>query len=148
MGEPVEKLDFDSVINAIVSFLGDAARQVIIDHENQTVEEVTRYERLSGLRKSVAALCDVSNDKETIVESLRRHWGIDSFEAERYVQREMREHLPIRRLVRYLKSEKNYSSLEAKKFIEEHELPEKLKEDPDLSTMKPEQLYKKLQRRS
>lgn len=47
----------------------------------------------------------------------------------------------------YLKSEKNCSPLEAREFIGSSRLPERLKNEPALSTMRPEQLYKELKKR-
>ena len=143
-------MDKDSLIGGAKragAFLGETAREVIFDHENRSVQEAVEHEYIRGLHRSLAALADVSSDKAAIERSLRRHWGIDQDEAERLVQHEMREKLPIRRLVDYLKREKNYSPLEARKFIEDSNLPERLKDEPALSTMKPEQLYKELQKR-
>lgn len=129
------------------AFLEETARGAVFDHEDRAVQEAGEYELYRDLRRLVAALVDVSNDKEAIAGSLRRHWGIDQDEAERLVRQEMREHLPIRRLMDYLKSEKNYSPLEAREFIGSSRLPERLKNEPALSTMRPEQLYKELKKR-
>lgn len=130
------------------AFLGEAMQRTIVNRENQLYNEVTDLEFSRGLHSTVAALADVSNDGEAITASLMRYWGIARGEAESLVRHEMREHLPIRRLISYLKSEKNYSPLEAKEFIESHGLPAKLIDEPGLSAMKPEQLYEELEKSS
>ena len=54
----------------------------------------------------------------------------------------------MRSLERFLKEKKNYTDDEARKFMRDNKVVSLLRQDPELSTMKPEQLYKELQKRS
>ena len=87
-------------------------------------------------------------DRVAIVTALQKHWGIGIKEAEERVQWEARTRAPMRSLERFLKEKKNYTDDEARKFMRDNKVVSLLRQDPELSTMKPEQLYKELQKRS
>lgn len=122
------------------AFIGNAARETILDHEDGLFQEAADRELVKRLNRAVAVLSDMTNDKDTISVLFQKYWEIDQCEANSLVQGEIRERCPARRLANHLKSEKSYNPFEARRFIEVYDLPKRLKEGPGLSTMRFDQL--------
>ena len=109
------------------AFIGNAARETILDHEDRLFQEAADRELVERLNRAVAILSDMTNDKDAISVLLQKYWEIDQREANSLVQGEMRERRPARRLANYLKSEKSYNPFEARRLIEVMTFPRVLK---------------------
>ena len=115
---------------------------------DREIQEAKEFEFSRGLDRAVAALFEVTKEKAVIVTLLQKYWSIDMGEAEKRVQREARTCAPVRGLNRLLKEKKNYTDEEVERFMHDNKVISRLRFEPGLSTMKPEQLYKELQKYS
>ena len=120
----------------------ESGRQWLSEKEEQAAFE--EYER--GLNRAVAALSEVTNDKEAMAKALHRHWGVEISEAEDRVQWEMRVNAPARNLERFLQMELNFSKSEARSYMKEKMVRIRLKNDRRLSALKPKELYRELEK--
>ena len=140
-----------NVINGLKEFgssVIDGVREDLQTQIDQEIQEAVDLEFSRGIDRAVAALFEVTEDRVAIVTALQKPWGIGIKEAEERVQWEARTRAPMRSLERFLKEKKNYTDDEARKFMRGNKVVSLLRQDPELSTMKPEQLYKELQKRS
>lgn len=144
-------MDKANVINGLKEFgssVIDGVREDLQAQIDQEIQEAEDLEFSRGIDRAVAALFEVTEDRVAIVTALQKYWGIGIKEAEERVQWEARTRLPTRNLERFLKEKKNYTDDEVRKFMRDNKVVSLLRQDPELSTMKPEQLYKELQKRS
>lgn len=139
------------VLNGFIDFgysVINGVREDFQAQRTQEIQEAVDFEFSRGLDRAVAALFEVTKDKSAIVPMLQKYWGIDIDEAEKRVQWEARTCAPIRGLERLLREKKNYTDEEAQRYIRESKVVSRLRQEPELSKMKPEQLYNELQKHS
>lgn len=72
------------------AFIGNAARETILDHEDRLFQEAADRELVKRLNRAVAVLSDMTNDKDAITVLLQKYWEIDQCEANSLVQGEIR----------------------------------------------------------
>lgn len=132
-----------SVFYEAFEIVRDGAREYV----DSRAEEAAYEEFERGLRRTLAVLSDVTEDREAMVAALQQHWGLSYEEASGCVHREMRVDAPCRRLERYLQTEKNYAQHEVSRYIRDNKVKLRLNHEPELSTMKPEKLYREIERR-
>lgn len=121
----------------------EGGRRFVSEAEKQAALE----EYVNRLDRAIAALVDVSNDKDAIVEAIQTHWDVSREEAKNRVFFEIRFNSPCRRLAHFLEDEKNYSPTEAEIYLKEKRVRTLLRQEPKLSTMKPKDLFRELENR-
>ena len=139
------------VWNGIKDFGNSVLEDVREDFQaerDREIQEAKEFEFSRGLDRAVAALFEVTKEKAVIVTLLQKYWSIDMGEAEKRVQWEARTCAPVRGLKRLLKEKKNYTDEEVERFMHDNKVISRLRFEPELSTMKPEQLYRELQKYS
>jgi hypothetical protein len=72
------------------SELGSEALQQIREDCNTRLEEAASEERIIGIEKATAALCEAKVEDEKIIYLLQKHWDLRPSEVERYLRYEKR----------------------------------------------------------
>ena len=120
------------------SYILGAARDVITQHENESVQ--AEYER--GISRTVAALYDAKIKDDEIVRLIQKYYEITDQEVRKMLHKEKTVEHPCRELHFYLMEEEGYSYDEAYRFIIEHNVPEMLKSERGAWKMSPKELLK------
>lgn len=136
------QFDFDSFVHSI----GESARSVIYEHENQAVLNAVHNQEDNDIVTFAFAMLKEKIPDERIIQDLVKYYGLDYNSAKKIVQREKTISIPSENLKDYLVMEKGFSDSEAYSYLSKNGVRQQLKANSKLRQLKPAQLFAELEK--
>lgn len=135
--------DIFNGVRRVARFVGDAKHQAVDDHESRLVSDV----EYQGLTNMVDALIEVGINDKKIIEIAQEYYRHYSFEElEHLIRGERTIGVPLRQLVEYLQTERNYLYEEAWDYTDENHVSSMLARNRELYKKSPKDLYELIEK--
>lgn len=121
------------------------AREMAGRHDADMSNEGASRQFRRDMERATAAFAELGADKQKMYELLRKWFGVDSMEeADSYIRDGAQFEYPVTLLEEYLKHE-GYETMDIIRFKRDHNVAERLRRDPSLSSLTPEQLKQRME---
>ena len=130
---------------AVMKGLGTVAQEAVQNYIDEKVFQAVSQEKERGVHNAIDALIEIGvTDKERITKFLQKYGDMRESEAKNISEQVEAVTIPTKKLADYL-AKKHYSSSEIKEFMKVNMVTIKLRHEPELRKLKPEELMKKVQ---
>lgn len=122
-------------------FLG-AIRKTVREHEDNACIEAADEQFRHDMIQLTAALADLGATRDQMRELMRKWFAVDSMsEIDMYIREGAQVRFPIRRIHEHMVRD-GKRSVEIRRFIDDHDVEERLRRDPSLADLETDELIR------
>ena len=134
----------EGVMQKVGRFFLDAFRDNVREHEDSACADAADEQFRHDMIRLTAALADLGATRDQMRELMRKWFSVDSMsEIDMYIREGAQVRFPIRRIHEHMVRD-GKRNIEIRRFIDDHDVEERLRRDPALAELETDDLIRRL----
>lgn len=132
----------DGVMQRFGKFVLDAVQKTAREHEDNACVDAADEQFRHDMIRLTAALADLGATRDQMRELMRKWFAVDSMsEIDMYIREGAQVRYPVRRIFERMGRD-GKRNIEIRRFIDDHDVEERLRRDPALADLETDELIR------